>query len=84
MITNPNTLKIAVHFNPRSNQWIARHKVLTPHKADDGISRDHQYGYGTSLMEAVDNVITLTGNMATKLMCKAVTPSKHIHTIRMG
>ena len=84
MITNPNTLRIAVRFNPANQQWIARHTKLVEFKANGRITRDHQYGYGTSLMEAVDNVIALAGQMATRMMCKVVTPSRHIHTVQVN
>jgi hypothetical protein len=83
MITNPNTLKISVLFNPKTKQWVARRKVLTPHLADDGISRDNQYGYGESLMDAVDAIVTQTSRLASRIMCKAITPGRHIHTIKM-
>jgi len=84
MSKKTNTLRIAVHFNPESKQWIARHSKRTPHQANEGMFRDNQYGYGNSLMEAVDEVISLSGSMATKLMCKVITPSKHIHTVHLS
>ena len=84
MNVNTNTLRISVHFNPTSKQWIARKANFIPHKTGEGFLRENIYGYGENLMDAVDNVINTAGHLATRLICKVVTPGKHIHTLRLG
>ena len=84
MNVNTNTLRVSVHFNPKSNQWIARKANFIPHKTGEGVRRENIYGYGNNLMEAVDGVIEAAGHLATRIMCKVITPAKHIHTIHLG
>jgi hypothetical protein len=83
MIINPETLKIAVRFNPDAKQWIARHTNVVQLAGNPNLFREHQYGQGESLMEAVDAVVFQASKLATKVLCKVMTPSRKIHTIKL-
>lgn len=77
-------MHLAARYNPDQKTWSVRKKVRTPHKTGDGVFRENLYGYGATIVEAIDDLMKTTTLTFSKIVCKAITPSKHIFTFRIN
>jgi hypothetical protein len=81
--TSDSTIRLAGRFNQAEKQWVVRQQNRIPHQADGSSHRENQYGYGATLMDALDDIVTNTSRHASKLLCKVMLPNGHIHTVKL-
>ena len=77
------TLRVAAYFNNETGNWVARQKQVTPHRSGGGYNRNNVYGYGVTLMEALDDLLTQTTHGLQKLICRVALPGHRMQKVNI-